>query len=90
MPIDSTWVDEGTSLGSNDVAPLKAPKVLLVWDTPTQSLSAGWTRYALERRFGQSVDRRARQLAGPRQLHRLRRDRAAVGQLTAARSTRPC
>ena len=31
---------------------LKAPKVLLVWDTPTQSLSAGWTRYALERRFG--------------------------------------
>jgi hypothetical protein len=52
VPIDSTWVDEGTSLGSNDVAPLKVPKVLLVWDTPTQSLSAGWTRYSLERRFG--------------------------------------
>ena len=55
VPIDSTWVDEGTSLGSNEVAPLKTPKVLLVWDTPTQSLSAGWTRYTLERRFGVSV-----------------------------------
>jgi hypothetical protein len=32
---------------------MKAPKVLLAWDTPTQSLSAGWTRYVLERRYGQ-------------------------------------
>jgi hypothetical protein len=52
VPIDSTWIDEGTSLGSNDTAALKAPKVLLVWDTPTATLSAGWTRYVLERRFG--------------------------------------
>ena len=52
VPIDSTWVEDGTSLGSNDVAALKVPKVLLVWDTPTVSLSAGWMRYALERRFG--------------------------------------
>ena len=55
VPIDSSWVDDGTSLGSNDVQALKAPKVLLVWDTPTNTLSAGWTRYVLERRFGQSV-----------------------------------
>jgi len=55
VPIDSSWVDEGTSLGSNDVAPLKAPKVLMVWDTPTSSLSAGWMRFALERRFGVGV-----------------------------------
>jgi hypothetical protein len=54
VPIDATWVDEGTSLGSNDVAALKLPKVLLVWDAPTQSLSAGWMRYSLERRFGVS------------------------------------
>ena len=52
IPIDSTWIDEGTSLGSNETAALKAPKVLLVWDTPTATLSAGWTRYVLERRFG--------------------------------------
>jgi hypothetical protein len=55
VPIDSTWVDEGTSLGSNDVAALKAPKVLMLWDTPTSSLSAGWMRFALERRFGVGV-----------------------------------
>ncbi len=55
VAIDSSWVDEGTSLGSNDVQALKAPKVLLVWDTPTSTLSAGWTRYTLERRFGQDV-----------------------------------
>jgi hypothetical protein len=55
VPIDSTWVDEGTSLGSNDVQALKTPKVMLVWDTPTATLSAGWTRYVLERRFGQNV-----------------------------------
>jgi hypothetical protein len=55
VPIDSTWVDEGTSLGSNDVAALKSPKILLVWDAPTLSLSAGWTRYTLERRFGAAV-----------------------------------
>ena len=29
--------------------------MLLVWDSPTQSLSAGWTRYVLERRFGATV-----------------------------------
>jgi len=55
VPIDSTWVEEGTSLGSNDSGLLKSPKVLLVWDTPTATLSAGWTRYVLERRFGLTV-----------------------------------
>src|SRR5687768_3653177 len=55
VPIDTTWVDDGTSLGSNDVAALKTPKILLAWDAPTQSLSAGWTRYTLERRFGAAV-----------------------------------
>ncbi len=55
VAIDSTWVEEGTSLGSNDVQALTAPRVLLVWDAPTQTLSAGWTRYVLERRFGATV-----------------------------------
>jgi Zinc carboxypeptidase len=55
VAIDSSWVEEGTSLGSNDVAALKNPKILLVWDTPTQTLSAGWTRFSLERRFGLGV-----------------------------------
>jgi hypothetical protein len=55
VPIDSTFVDEGISIGSNQARALKAPRVLLAWDTPTQTLSAGWTRYTLERRFGQAV-----------------------------------
>jgi hypothetical protein len=55
VPIKETWTDTGTSLGSNRVARLKAPRVLLAWDTPTSSLSAGWARYVLERRFGQRV-----------------------------------
>ena len=55
IAIANTWTDTGISLGSGRVVPLKSPKVLLAWDTPTSSLSAGWARYVLERRFGQRV-----------------------------------
>lgn len=52
VPVDSAFADRGISLGSNQMLPLRAPRVLLAWDTPTSSLSAGWARYVLERRFG--------------------------------------
>ena len=55
VPIDSSWVDAGISLGSGRVAALKPPRVLLAWDAPASSLSAGWARYVLERRYGQRV-----------------------------------
>jgi hypothetical protein len=55
VPISGTWTDEGISLGSGRVATLKSPRVLLAWDAPTSSLSAGWARYVLERRFGARV-----------------------------------
>jgi hypothetical protein len=55
VPIAETWTEAGISLGSGRVARLKAPRVLLAWDTPASSLSAGWARYVLERRFGQRV-----------------------------------
>ncbi len=55
VPLDSGWVDKGVSLGSGDVHALKTPRVVLAWDTPTSSLSAGWTRYVLEQRFGFAV-----------------------------------
>jgi len=55
VPTDTTYVESGISLGSNESAFLKPPRVLLAWDAPTSSLSAGWTRYTLEPRFGQSV-----------------------------------
>ena len=55
VKFDSAFVEDGISLGSNQVVSLKAPRVLLLWDQPTSSLSAGWTRYVLERRYGQAV-----------------------------------
>ncbi|HUF24665.1 MAG TPA: M14 family zinc carboxypeptidase [Vicinamibacterales bacterium] len=54
-PTDTAFVEAGVSLGSNDVALLKAPKVLLAYDAPSSSLSAGWARYMLERRWKQPV-----------------------------------
>jgi hypothetical protein len=55
VPIDSSFTEDGISLGSNEVVPLKASRVLLAWDSPTRSDSAGWARYTLERRWGQPV-----------------------------------
>ncbi len=55
IPIDTAWVDAGISLGSASVRIVKTPRVLMLWDTPTQSLSAGWARFSLERRFKQPV-----------------------------------
>ena len=55
VPIAETWTEAGISLGSGRTARLKAPRVLMAWDTPTSSLSAGWARYVLERRYGQKV-----------------------------------
>ncbi len=55
VPIDTAFVDDGISLGSNEVAALKPPRVLLAWDSPVESSSAGWARYVLERRFHQPV-----------------------------------
>ena len=55
VPTDATWTDAGISLGSSQVANMKAPRVAMAWDSPAQSGSAGWARYVLERRFGQAV-----------------------------------
>jgi hypothetical protein len=55
VPTDTAWVEEGISLGSGQVAHLKPVKVAMAWDAPTSSLSAGWMRYVIERRFGQPV-----------------------------------
>ena len=55
VKLDTAFVEEGTSLGSNQTVAMKAPRVLLAWDAPTSSLSAGWARYVLERRYQQPV-----------------------------------
>ncbi|WP_419162432.1 M14 family zinc carboxypeptidase [Candidatus Palauibacter sp.] len=53
VPIDDAYVREGMSLGSRRVRALREPGVLLVYDAPGRSLSVGWARYVLERRYGQ-------------------------------------
>jgi hypothetical protein len=55
VAVESGFVESGISLGSNQVRALKAPRVMLLWDAPTSSLSAGWARWVLERRYGQDV-----------------------------------
>jgi hypothetical protein len=53
VPIDDSYVEDGTSLGANSVRALRAPRVLLVYDAPGQTYSVGWARYVLERRYAQ-------------------------------------
>jgi hypothetical protein len=55
VPITETWTEQGISLGSNRTAALRAPRVVMAWDSPASSLSAGWARYVLEQRYGQRV-----------------------------------
>ena len=55
VAVDSGYIEEGVSLGSERVRLVKRPRVLLAWDRPTSSLSAGWARWVLERRYGQPV-----------------------------------
>jgi hypothetical protein len=55
VPIAETWTEQGISLGSNRTAALRAPRVVMAWDSPASSLSAGWARYVLEQRYGQRV-----------------------------------
>jgi hypothetical protein len=55
VAVDSGWVDRGISLGSGAMRALRAPRVLLAWDQPASSLSAGWARWVLERRYGFAV-----------------------------------
>ena len=55
VPIDDSYVTAGTSLGAESGRALREPRVLLVYDEPANANSAGWTRYVLERQYGQRV-----------------------------------
>ncbi|MFN8093736.1 MAG: M14 family metallopeptidase [Vicinamibacteria bacterium] len=54
-PVDSGFVEDGVSLGGERVHVVPRPRVMLLWDRPTSSTSAGWARWVLERRYGQPV-----------------------------------
>jgi hypothetical protein len=53
--VNSSWVTEGPSFGSEHTVDLLAPKIALLWDEPVSSLSAGSTRFIIERQMGYPV-----------------------------------
>lgn len=53
--IDSSWVTNGPSFGSNNTPKMIAPKIALAWDEPVSSLSAGHVRYVIEQEFNYPV-----------------------------------
>jgi len=53
--VDSSWVSEGPNFGSGNVVDVKAPNIAMAWDQPTSSLSAGNTRFVIERSLGYPV-----------------------------------
>ena len=52
---NSGWVDDGVNFGSRYVVPIRKPAIAIAWDTPSQSGSAGATRFVLERQYGYPV-----------------------------------
>ncbi|TDR22646.1 M14 family zinc carboxypeptidase [Marinicella litoralis] len=53
--IDSSWVTKGPNFGSGNVVEIPAPKIAMAWDQPTSSLSAGNSRFVIERQLGYPV-----------------------------------
>ena len=51
LAVDDGFVDGGISLGSNQMRRLPGGRILLLWDTPTSSQSAGWARWVMEHRY---------------------------------------
>ncbi|GAC25685.1 secreted protein containing N-terminal Zinc-dependent carboxypeptidase related [Paraglaciecola mesophila KMM 241] len=54
--VNTSWVTDGPSFGSNDTHLMSAPKIAMAWDDPTSSLSAGNTRFVIEQQFGYPVN----------------------------------
>jgi hypothetical protein len=52
---ETGWVEEGVNFGSRSVVRLRRPSIALVWDTPSDSTSAGAARFVLEREYGYPV-----------------------------------
>lgn len=47
--VDSSWMRSGPNVGSANVQTVHQPNVAMVWDEPTNVLSAGSTRFLIER-----------------------------------------
>ncbi len=55
IAVNDSWVTEGPSFGSANVVRHNSIKVAMAWDEPTNSYSAGNTRFVIERQFGMPV-----------------------------------
>jgi hypothetical protein len=53
--IDSSWAIKGPNFGSYNAVTYSAPNIAMAWDEPVSSLSAGNTRYVIERQFNYPV-----------------------------------
>lgn len=53
--IDSSWVTDGPNFGSANVPTVPAARIAMLWDEPTNPLSAGSARFVLERGVGYPV-----------------------------------
>ncbi len=53
--VSDSWITEGPNFGSSKVVGMRAIRVAMVWDEPTDPTAAGATRYLLEQQFGQPV-----------------------------------
>ena len=50
-----SWVSDGPSLGSGDAVAIRAPRIALAWDAPTDPTAVGAARYEIERRLDYPV-----------------------------------
>lgn len=63
--VNDSWVSDGPSFGSANTKRIHAPRVAILWDTPTVNYSAGNTRYVIERQYDYPVTAiRAGDIAG--------------------------
>jgi len=53
--VADSWVSDGPSFGSSDAVLVRAPRVAIAWDDPTDPSAAGAARYIVEREFGYPV-----------------------------------
>ena len=53
--VDSSWVIDGPSFGSNNTVTMSAPNVAMAWDEPVYPQSAGNTRFVIERQLNYPV-----------------------------------
>jgi len=53
--VSSSWVTKGPNFGSMNVVHMPRINIAMAWDEPTNSLSAGNTRFVIERQLGYPV-----------------------------------